>query len=271
MISGTASATRPGLADDLDLVAELAAHAGAEELVVVDEHDARLHDAAPAAGVSSTSVPSPGVEAIVAVPPARAIRPSIDSASPRRSAGTAARSKPAPRSRTKTLTRVVVGLGVDRDLVGARELRRVRHRLARGEHDGAHVVVERAVAAARELDAHAVQLLDLGGRVRERADERVARRGAVAVEPAAQLALLPPRERGDAARLVGVALDQRERLQHRVVHARGDLGALLDADARRALGVALARELPEPRPDDEQQRRRARRPARGRASTCRRA
>ena len=31
---------RAGLADDLDRVAELAAHAGAEEVVVVDEHDA---------------------------------------------------------------------------------------------------------------------------------------------------------------------------------------------------------------------------------------
>ena len=33
------------LADDIDGVAELGAHAGAEEVVVVDEDDAALHDA----------------------------------------------------------------------------------------------------------------------------------------------------------------------------------------------------------------------------------
>ena len=47
-----------------------------------------------------------------------------------------------------------------------------------------------------------------------------------------------------------MALDQRERLQHRVVDARRDLGALLGADALDALGG----ELPQPRADDEHER-----------------
>src|SRR5262249_30572551 len=93
---------RPGFADDVDPVAELAADAGPEERVVVDEDDAQCHGRR--SSRSSTSVPSPGVEVIVAVPPARASRASIDSAMPRRSAGTVLRSNPAPRSRMKTLT-----------------------------------------------------------------------------------------------------------------------------------------------------------------------
>ena len=47
---------------------------------------------------------SPRLVTTVAFPPARASLPSIDSTSPRRSSGTAARSNPAPRSRTNTAT-----------------------------------------------------------------------------------------------------------------------------------------------------------------------
>ena len=87
------------LADELDVALELGAHAGAEQPVVVDDRDAR--HAVPGS-VSSTSVPAPGAEWIAARPPWRAMRPTIDSRTPRRSAGTAAGSKPGPRSRTKT-------------------------------------------------------------------------------------------------------------------------------------------------------------------------
>ena len=141
--------------------------------MVVDQHDAALHDAL-RGRCSSTSVPSPGLETTVARPPARSIRPSIDSTRPRRSAGTAARSKPAPRSRTKTDDRVVGDLGVDVDLLHAGELGRVRHRLARREHERAGGGVDRAVARARELDAHAVELLDVARR-RRRAPPRARR------------------------------------------------------------------------------------------------
>jgi hypothetical protein len=91
------------LADEVDRVAELGAHARAEQAMVVHEHDAPSHARLPGS-VSSTSVPSPGAEAIVAVPPTRRMRPSIDSAIPRRSSATRERSKPTPRSRTNTLT-----------------------------------------------------------------------------------------------------------------------------------------------------------------------
>ena len=76
---------------------------------------------------------------------------------------------------------------------------------------------------------------------------------ALGVEPAAELAFLAPCELRDALRVVRLALDERERLQHGVVDAGGDLCALLRADASRALCVALLRGAPEPRPDDEQE------------------
>ena len=234
--------------------------------MVVDENDAALHDAL-LAMCSSTSVPSPGLDTIVARPPARSSLPSIDSTRPRRSAGTAARSNPAPRSRTKTETSSSRDLGVDVDLLDACELGRVRHRLAGCEDDGAERPVDGTVARARDLDANAVKLLDVAGGRRERRHERGVRVAdrLVAVEPAAELALLPARQRGDAARLVRVALDQRQRLQHRVVHARGDVGALVAADPGGALGVAVDREPPDPRPGDQQQRARDR--ARARAAS----
>ena len=69
-----------GLADDVDDAVQLASHTGAEQGVVVDEHDAAHHE--PLGMVNSISVPSPGVDLMVARPPTRASRPSIDSLSP---------------------------------------------------------------------------------------------------------------------------------------------------------------------------------------------
>src|SRR5438477_940419 len=91
------------LADDVDRCRDLAADAGAEQLVIVDENDAECHVELRGSR-SSTSVPEPGAVTIVAVPPARASLPSIDSVRPRRSSATAARSNPVPRSRTNTET-----------------------------------------------------------------------------------------------------------------------------------------------------------------------
>src|SRR2546429_261686 len=84
----------------------------------------------------------------------------------------------------------------------------------------------RFIAAARELAAHPVQLLDVRHGGRERGDERgaVVAERPVRIQPAPQLAFLPARERGDAARLARMPLDERQRLQHRVVDARGDVG-----------------------------------------------
>src|SRR5581483_10801323 len=51
---------------------------------------------------NSTSAPSPGAERTSAVPPWRRTRAEIESATPRRSGGTAAGSNPRPRSRTNS-------------------------------------------------------------------------------------------------------------------------------------------------------------------------
>ena len=51
-----------------------------------------------------------------------------------------------------------------------------------------------------------------------------------------------------------MALDQRERLQHRVVHTRRDLGALVRPDPREALRVLLPSEPPDPRADEQDER-----------------
>ena len=88
--------------DDVHVPLEPGPHAGAEQLVVVDDHDARRHGA-PRGSASSTSVPA-GEGWICARPPYRRMRPTMDSRTPRRSPGTAPGSNPGPRSRTKTST-----------------------------------------------------------------------------------------------------------------------------------------------------------------------
>src|ERR1700761_895461 len=116
-----------GLADHFHPRAKFGAHARAEQAVVVDQDHAR-HVAhrrlvssatSAAAGLGSatvsldradrgivnvTFVPSPGADCTVASPPCLLILPWMDSATPLRSPGTAAGSKPLPRSRTATLT-----------------------------------------------------------------------------------------------------------------------------------------------------------------------
>src|SRR4051812_25198096 len=85
--------------EHVDQPVQLGLHAGAEELVVVDDDDAG-HPS-----TSSTSVPWPGREWTVAVPPWRSMRPTIESRTPRRSAGTSSGANPGPRSRTNTSKR----------------------------------------------------------------------------------------------------------------------------------------------------------------------
>src|SRR5205807_4544946 len=82
---------------------QLGSDAGEEQLVVVDDEHANGHRA-PTGRVSFTSVPDPGRLEISADPPARSIRPRMDSAIPRRSVETAAGSNPRPRSRTYAVT-----------------------------------------------------------------------------------------------------------------------------------------------------------------------
>ena len=113
VMTAIASADAAGLADHVDPLAELGAHAGAEHRMVVDQHDPC---AVIAGGILiSTSVPPPGVlRHLAPVPPCRSIRPMIEPRTPCRSSATASRSKPTPRSLTKTLTCVGLDLGVER-------------------------------------------------------------------------------------------------------------------------------------------------------------
>ena len=171
--------------------------------MVVDQHDAALHDA-PRGRCSSTSVPPPGLVTI-GRPAAGALEAALDrlgEAAPVGRHGGAVEPGASVAHEDRDL--LVGDLGVDVDLLDARELGRVRHRLARRQHDRADGGVDRAVARARELDAHAVELLDVARRRRERGHERgvVVADRLVAVQPAAQLALLPARQRRHPPRLV---------------------------------------------------------------------
>ena len=223
--------------------------------MVVDQHDAALHDAL-RVRCSSTSVPLAGARHDGRTT-AGALEPPLDRLDEAAAVGRHGGAVEARAAVAHEDGDLLVGdLGVDVDLLDARELGRVRHRLARRQHDGADGGIDRAVARARELDAHAVELLDVARRRRERRHERrvlVADR-LVVVQPAAQLALLPARQRRHPARLGCMPLDQRQRLQHRVVHPRGDVGALVAADPGGALGVAVERESPHPGAGDQQQR-----------------
>ena len=161
-----------GLADDLDAALELAAHAGAEERVVVDEHDAwrsrrrssdELHLGArrrarcgPPRGRHGAPCARRSTRARRGDPPARR-----RGRSRRRDRGR--RPRHAPRR-----------LRVDVDAPRAGELRRVEDRLAGRGCQRSRVVVECPVAHADDLDLHAVAFLDLGGGAHQRAVQRVA-------------------------------------------------------------------------------------------------
>ena len=101
-----------GFTDDGDVSVELGAHPGAHEGVVVDDQHADLtgRGGCGLGGVGHsgiriwTSVPAPGFERMVVVPPARAILPMMESRTPPRSVGRASGSNPHPRSRTNTAT-----------------------------------------------------------------------------------------------------------------------------------------------------------------------
>ena len=121
LISGTASATLAGLADDLDRVAELGPHAREEELVVVDEDDARASRRHSAAAAARPRCRRPA-RSMISRAARRRARAGLRST--RRSrAGRPGRPhdrSPTPRSRTNTETTSSVDLDVDVDLLDAR-------------------------------------------------------------------------------------------------------------------------------------------------------
>src|SRR5205823_267579 len=102
-----------------------------------------------------------------------------------------------------------------------------------GGDEGLQPLIQRTVADHDRLDADRVrglgllrELLEPGAQAARRADGPVA-----SEEPIAELALLAAGEPDDLGRVIRPALDERQRLEHRIVKMRAHLGALLAADA----------------------------------------
>ena len=204
------------------------------------------------ASSATTSVPSPGALRTVAEPPRLAIRACTDSARPFLSPGTAAGSKPRPRSRTNSDTESG-STSANSDTTSA------------PDHFAALTVASLAAAsiAVRSssssqspdrhgIDRHAVLsldvLLDQPDRVGDRRGLAVDRPWRAAVEqPGAQLALLGPGQLHDLLRIACPPLDQGQRLEHRVVHARGHIGPFLGPDPGLALVDQVPRDAQPPR------------------------
>ena len=70
-------------------------------------------------------------------------------------------------------------------------------------------------------------------------------------QPGPQLALLCPGELGDLRRVVGTALDQRQRLQHRVMDPGSHVGPFLGPRPRLPLQHQVAGDPQPPRPEQE--------------------
>ena len=188
-----------------------------------------------------------GADRTTAVPPLRSIRPRTDWRSPSRSSGTSSGSKPGPRSRTNAVTwsgstSAYSDTGAPPAYFAAltSASRAASRSAARCSSIGQSPTTTTSIAMPCASSTSAAAALERGGQV-------LVRVGAPPVEPAAQLALLRPGQPGHLARVVDVALDEGQRVQHRVVHVRRDLGALLLADPRVALRRQLARHLQPPR------------------------
>ena len=142
------------------------------------------------------------------------------------------------------LQALLAGLDVEGDRWGA-VARRVGQGLAGGGDDDLGVAVGSPVADAHGVDGHAVTVLDLTGQVGEGVGHGGARRGAVGVEPGAQLALLGAGQAGHRLGLVGALADEGEGLEDGVVQVGGDVGALGLADLSGA-GVGQGPVGPQP-------------------------
>ena len=119
------------------------------------------------------------------------MRPTIESAIPRRSAGTTAGSKPAPWSRTNAVTASSSTSTYTLIAVLPEWTRRVGHRLGARVDEAAQPLVHLGVADDDGLDADLVLALDPPGhRVDRVAQPDAGQLGRAPVEPGAQLALL---------------------------------------------------------------------------------
>ena len=111
-------------------------------------------------------------------------------------------------------------------------------------------IIDRDVADHHHVDRDAVGVLDLG-RGTSAAGRPASAVVRLAVQQAAQFTFLSTGQPGDLARRLRVALDERQRLQHRVVQMGGQFGPLLRPDAFAPL-VGQARDgAHPPRPGDQ--------------------
>ena len=143
--------------------------------------------------------------------------------------------EPGPAVADEHVHLVRLDLGVHADLVHPGVLGRVDHRLAGGQHEGAQVVVQRSGPRRRPRGARRARRCPRPRRPPRRARRSGPRppgrtpRTPVPAGPVQPVSAARAPGRGPAAHLagrVGLALDQREGLQHGVVQVRGDLRAL---------------------------------------------
>ena len=244
---------------DRDLPAELGPHAGPEQRVVVDEEDADRHGAASTAagrkqadlGALARCALDLGGAAVAGHAPADRLGQAAAVAAARR------RDRSPPRSRTNACIPSAVGLDVDRHVVDAGVLGGVDRRLPDRREQRLDPLVEGPVAHDHQLDRHVVQVLDLLGHERSRRSQRrVARRPAASAYSHSRSSRSWRRARRHrAAGILGAALDERQRLQHRVVQVGGHRGPLLGADALAPLVAELLAHPGQPRAEHQRRAR----------------
>ena len=180
----------------------------------------------------------------VAVPPSRVSRPTRV-AQPPPVGGHRLRVEPGAAVADEHRHRRSAHLAVERDAAGAGVLGRVDQRLLGAPPERGHRLVDRrsptttgSTVTAWSASTSATSRATSPAQVPPRRDRRL-------VQPGPQLPLLAAGEPADHRRVLGVPLDQREGLQHRVVQVGGDRGPFLRADRRRPLGGPLV-EQPAP-------------------------
>ena len=147
-------------------------------------------------------------------------------------------------------------LGVERDLRGSGPFGGVDRGFPGRIEEGAEPFGEGTVPHHHHLDRDPVIGLDVA---LEQSDPLGQDRDVVAdgagrpalEQPGPQLSLLGPGQAHHVLRVVGRALDEGERLQHRVVHVRGHLAPFLGQRPRFTFGHQVADQADPPRPEDD--------------------
>src|SRR3569623_955940 len=139
-------------------------------------------------------------------------------------------------------------LDIDGEGAQPRVLGSVDRCLARGLHDRVDLRSDGQVTDDDEIDGDVVLVLYFGTRGGDHRAKRC-RRLCGSIQPAAELAIGVPGEAPHLVGGVGMALDQRQGLQHGVVNPTGELDALVLADSGGALLGCLTPIAQQPGPD----------------------